>query len=284
MYVRKNARRNAVALALAGSYAALIVATAVLSLFDLNIFEGRNAFAGLGNYAKAFRDRSLEASIELTLTYAFVASILSLGIAGILALGLRKLAINPFVVCTSLVPWFLPPTTVGVLFQLLLDFEQGPLSRGLSVLAGGRKLNILGDPQGMFWALVMADIWQWVGILTFAFALLSRSVDRGGLDVVAVFGGRSSERLLGWWIPVLIPSVVVLAAVKFFWTLADFDRISTLTNHGGPFGSMRVFGIWVERAYFNYGDFGYGASASILLLIIALLMSWPLSLFVLRRS
>lgn len=284
MRVHGIRRLHVATLTLAVSYAVLILATAALSLFDFNLFEGRSTFAGVGNYTGVFRDSSFRASLSLTLAYAFVASSLSLGVAGALALGLGRLSLNPIVICIAVLPWFLPPTTVGVLFQLLLDYEQGPLAALLSALSSNGQLNILGTPHGMFWALVLADAWQWIGLLTVAFALLARSSDQSGLDAITVFGGRFHERVFGWWVPVLTSPVIVLAGVKFFWTLADFDRVSTLTHHGGPFGSMRVFGIWVERAYFSFGDFGFGAAATIVVLITALVLSWPLALWVLRKS
>ena len=33
---------------------------------------------------------------------------------------------------------------------------------------------------------------------------------------------------------------------------------------------MRVFSIWMEREYFRYADYGYGAAAAVLFYIVAL--------------
>ena len=265
-------------------YASLILATGVISLTDLNYFEGRFEFIWFGNYLRLLDDQSFLTTFNLTVWYSINSTLLTFAFASAWLKVPGSLALHPLFVIAALTPWFIPPTTAGVMFQLLLDNQQGLVPALISTVTRSTKPDFLGNATGAFWATIVADAWQWAGIFAVATVLIIRTVPIGELEVVAVFGGSRLARVLAIWLPHLARPVGALLIFKLFWSIADFDKLSAMTNGGGPLGSMRVFGLWVERSYFEFGDFGYGAAASVVALVLIGVAVAILSLLISPRA
>ncbi len=264
-------RRGISLAALAAIYLGLISATVGISLSNLNYFEGRSEFVGLGNFFQLLGDQSFLVACYLTMKYSVVCTLLTFACSCVWVLIVGHLVLRPIYLIAALAPWFMPPTTVGVIFQLLFDNQQGLIPALLSTFTGASKPDFLGNSVGAFWVAVVADVWQWAGIFGIALALTAKSVPAENIETVAVCGGGLGPQIVAVWIPFLLRPVSALLIFKFFWNIADFDRLSALTSGGGPLGTMRVFGLWIERTYFDFGDFGYGAAAAVAALTLAML-------------
>lgn len=237
---------------------------------DLNYFEGRSNFVGFDNARRLLGDEAFLASVDVTLRYAVWAALLSTASALVIAVALYNSTwarcLAP-VLCT---PFLLAPVVTAVLFMLLLDGQLGTFPVLLRWLGFDDPENITGDPRRVFWALVGIDTWQWAGVLALILWARLNRIPRGQLELVSTCGGNAWMRLRDVWFPMLWPVLLAVLVFKFTWALGDSERIDVLTAGGGPYGAMRVFPIWLDREYFRYGDYGYGAAASLFFLLVAI--------------
>lgn len=240
------------------------------SLHDLNYFEARNSFFGLKNYLLLLEDKEFLKSLVITFKYAFFSTlftVLSGFIGGLILYYSRKsLKILPLLI----VPFLVAPIVIALIFALLLDGQLGFISKILYSLGFENAQNIIGDKDRIFWAIVFIDAWQWFGIFAFAFYGRIKTIPRVFYEVVVSNGGGNFNKIVDVFCPAMARFVIAMVIFKFIWSMGNVEIIDALTAGGSPYGSMRVFPIWMDRVYFRYTDYGYGASASIIFYIIAI--------------
>jgi len=258
---------------------ALVVLAVVLGPFlvlawqstrDLNYFEQRNSFVGTDNYVRLAQDEAFLSSVAVTVKYAVAASIIPVIVGLSASVALYSAPWGGRIAPLLLAPFLVAPIVVAMVFALLLDGQLGLAPRFLAALGVSDPENIVGHGRRVFWSLVAIDTWQWYGVFAYVFYARMKRVPLLFQEMVVVSGGGALRKLRDVWIPAMLPVVAAVTVFKVIWSLGDAERIDALTAGGGPHGAMRVFSIWMERQYFRYADFGYGAAAGILFYFIAL--------------
>ena len=253
---------------------AVVIAPFVLLLWQssrhLNFFEGRNTFAGWSNYRELLGDPVFLSSLGVTVRYAVAATIVSLLLGLMAALVVYHAQRGDRWSPLLLAPFLTAPIVVSLIFALLLDGQLGIAPRLLALLGADQPDNIVGHPERVFWALVAIDAWQWFGVFALVLYARMKRIHRRFYELVASSGGGGWRKVVDVWLPSMIPVLGALVLFKFLWSMGDAERIDALTAGGGPHGAMRVFSIWMERTYFRYADYGYGAAAGVLVYVAAL--------------
>jgi len=278
--MREWTRRLPSALVLA--YALVFAATLAISLMDLNLFEGRQNCCGPANYRELLSDRGYWQSVGLTIRLSSAGALACFALSALLVVALKERLLHPLILIFILAPWFVPPFSAGMLFQLLFDGQAGWI--GALGREAGLSLtdDFLGSSTWTFWIAVLADVWQWAGLVALAMYISLRTIDPLKHEYLRSLGARRSEIIWSLTLPALAWPMLILFIVKLLWGLAEFDRVATLTNQGGPFGSMRVLGLWLQRAYFEFGDIGFASAAASLFLA---LIAFPIiAIYSLRRK
>ncbi|WP_420705922.1 MULTISPECIES: carbohydrate ABC transporter permease [unclassified Enterococcus] len=68
------------------------------------------------------------------------------------------------------------------------------------------------------------------------------------------------------------PTMMVTILFRIISSLRVYDLIVAMTN-GGPGGSTETVSMYAIKTYFNYGNIGYGSALSIIMLIVAIMIS-----------
>ena len=171
-----------------------------------------------------------------------------------------------------LIPWAIPAAVSGRVFELVYNYSYGAANRLLQLFSiSNEPVNWLGTDIGAFMAVVAADAWKTTPfaaiILLAGLSAISRDlysqakIDRAGL----------LKRFFKITLPLLKPVLVVTLLFRTIQALRIFDIIYVLTG-GGPGGATESLSIFAYK-YFTAGDFGYGSAASVILFILALLLS-----------
>ena len=166
-----------------------------------------------------------------------------------------------------LIPWAIPAAVSGRIFELIYKYSYG-VANYCAHLLGVGPVNWLGTDLGAFAAVVIADVWKttpFAAILLLAgLAAISEDLHRQAQVDRANFVQRFSKITL----PLIKPVLVVTLLFRTVDALRIFDVIFVLTG-GGPGGSTNAVSLFAYT-YYAAGDFGYGATASVLLFVVAL--------------
>jgi multiple sugar transport system permease protein len=231
----------------------------------------------LDNFAAVFTSPGFWTALRTTLLFSVVGTLGSIGVGLIASLALRRgFPGRTFVRASMLLPYVAPVVAVTFVWQTMLNPQFGIVNAvGTSVLGWDDPVAFLSQrsaPVSVFGLeidvpvallTVMAfEIWRY---FPFAFLFLTARISAlpGDLEEAAVVDGATvSQRFRYVVFPQLLPTIALLAVLRFIFTFNEFDDIYLLTGGaaGTQVASVRVYDLLTAR-----GDIG-AASAQALVL------------------
>jgi multiple sugar transport system permease protein len=258
-----------------------ILWTFVLAFQDLRVVQlrRRGVFGSftVNNFTDVFTSPGFWTALRTTLLFSVVGTIGSIGVGLVAALALRHGFRGRTVVRASmLLPYVAPVVAVTFVWQTMLNPQFGIVNAvGTSLLGWddpvaflsqrSAQVSVFGVPVQVPVALltVMAfEIWRY---FPFAFLFLTARISAlpADLEEAAVMDGATiSQRFRHVVFPQLLPTVALLAVLRFIFTFNEFDDVYLLTGGaaGTQVASVRVYDLLTGR-----GDIG-AASAQALVL------------------
>lgn len=249
-----------------------------LSLVDANgakLVSGDLSFNSFANYSYTLSDPGFWNSLILSLIFTSVCLVLQY-IAGF-ALALyfqRPFPGNGIIRAILLVGWILPPVVTGTIFKWLFDSDYGLLNYILE------SLHLISEPVQWLTtgptamaAVIIANLW--VGIPFNMLLLLSglHTIDQTLYEAAQVDGANSWQQFWKITFPIMKPVTISVLLLGVINTYKVFDLIYTMTK-GGPVDSTTTLPVYTYLKTFQVFQFGYGAAASVLTLLLPLGLSW----------
>ncbi|MBX7445924.1 MULTISPECIES: carbohydrate ABC transporter permease [unclassified Arthrobacter] len=240
---------------------------AFLSFTD---WQGLGSFnmVGLDNFLRFFHDPQAIATLGRTLLVAaeFLVANNLLGLG--FALGLnRTLKTRHFLRTIVFLPVVLSPLAVSYVWLFIFD-QKGPVNGLLKFVGLGSWAKAwLGDPTWALWCVVIVLVWQHIGLTMAIYLAGLAGIPPEIEEAAAIDGAGIWNRLAHVTLPLLQPTIVVASTLLLVRGLSIFDQVLALTG-GGPFGATETLATLVYTTTFTNGEFGYGASISLLLTIL----------------
>lgn len=249
-----------------------------ISLTDANganLVQGTFEFNNFENYKETIADPQFwnAALLSLIFTVACLATQYIIGF--MLALFFRKpFAGNGFIRAILLVGWILPPVVTGTIFKWLFDSDYGVINYAL------QTLGIIDEPikwltvgGTALFSVIFANLW--VGIPFNMLLLLSglQSIDETLYEAAAVDGASKWQQFWKITFPMMKPVSISVLLLGVINTYKVFDLIFTMTK-GGPVNSTTTLPVYTYNETYKLFEFGNGAAASTLTLILPLMLSW----------
>jgi multiple sugar transport system permease protein len=194
-----------------------------------------HAFVGLKNFQQVVVDPAARKSLGITA----LLTVTSVSIEFLLGLGLALALVKTFrgrgvLMSILIVPLFISPVIVGQAWAMLLQKPYGPTNYLLTQLLGFEvTIGWLSQWPWNFFALVIADVWQWT---PFMFVILL-----AGLTAIPphVFEAAELDGV-GWWrtfwfitVPFIAPMMLLAVTFRLLDATKLFDTIFIMTG-GGP--------------------------------------------------
>ena len=229
-------------------------------------------FAGLHNYAFAFQDSLLGASIRQTFLYV----VLAMGIECALGLALavavqrtvRGILGRTLVYLLFVVPMVTPPVAAGVVFRLMYIPEYGILNVLLRNIGyHGSPILWMSSPKMAMFSVLSVDVWQW---MPFVFLVLFAGLQAVPPDVVEAAevdgaGGWARFRVIE--VAYLKPLLLLVLVFRFTDTLRVFDHVQVLTM-GGPGATTEFLSLYLYKIAFKFSNLNYASALAIYVVII----------------
>lgn len=248
------------------------------SFFDWNQLR-RGACTGLENFRKLFftepyRERFFNALQHNVLWFCCTMFIQNgLGLLFGYALS-KKIAGHAIFKRVFFIPVLFSIVAVGFLWGMYLKHD-GLINSFLKLIGlSSCRRAWLGDERTALFAVIVTNIWRWVGFPSLVFLAAIDSIDQTCLEAAYIDG--VSEFDLFWRIifPLIVPAVTVLTVLTVIGSLNVFGQVYTMTDlGGGPDYSTDTISTLFYRTAFGSIDtgnpeIGIGSAISVTIYII----------------
>jgi multiple sugar transport system permease protein len=265
----------------------LLIAPTVAVLLALSIYPlvysvkvslqtgaGAGARWSLQNFARLMWDGFFLDALGHTLVYALVALtfefLLGLGLAVLLN---REMRGRGWFRAALLVPLMLPPVVAGVVWRLMLNPNFGAINgtlKGLGINAD--SLTWTASPKLALASVILVDIWQWTPFMFLVLLAGLQAIPQEPSEAARVDGASAWQTFTHITLPLLKPAILIALLLRTMDLLRVFDQIFILTE-GGPGFATETVSLYIYRTAFRFGDFGYAAAMSFVLLALTNVIS-----------
>ncbi len=236
------------------------------SLTRQDAFGLRTQFVGLENFSDLFTDPLYVESMWRTVFFCAAVSVLSMGIALLLAVFADRDIAGRGIYRTLLIwPYAIAPVIAAVLWILLLHPQIGLIAHGLKAVGVDWDYKINGG-QAML-VVILASAWKQVSYNFIFFLAGLQSIPRSVIEAARMDGARGWHRFRTITLPLLAPTTFFLLVVNLVYSAFDtFGTIQALT-HGGPGKSTETLVVKVYRDGVVNLDLGGSSAQSVVLMV-----------------
>jgi len=246
-----------------------------LSFFDIKGLAPPK-YVGFGNYTKLIADPTFINTIWTTIVFTLGVTVISVSIGWALAM-LSSFAPRQTLPFRIMVfsAFGVSETVSGYMWISILRPDQaGMLNSIIGNFIPGFAYPWLGDANTALWALIIAASWSAVGLpLMLCFASV-QAISRSVLEAAYMDGAKPLSIMRFIMVPLSMPGVRVAIFINLLGALRAFDIIYILTG-GGPVRATETVGYFMYRESMTQFKLGYGAAATIVLLVAVLVISIP---------
>lgn len=250
-----------------------------LSFHEYAPFKRRVVPVGLENWNALFSDDRFWDSISVTFTYfgamLVVQTVLGMAIALLLDSEQKGFGLLRALLTLTLV---IPPAITGMMFLLMEDPEFGVLTwilESIGILDGTNPILATGSTALL--GVMLADVWQWTPFMVLIFLAGLRSLPPEPYEAAMLDGASSWQVFRRITLPLMWKVIAVAVLIRGIDLFRIFDYMFVMTS-GGPGTSTYTLSLYAWQQTFSFIKWGYGATISlvslILILIIANLFIW----------
>ena len=225
-------------------------------------------FLGFGQFTYLFNDPAFIESMQVTISLTVVGVSLQISLGTLLAilLSTKTKFINYFTL-PFMIPVFIAPVVVGLIWKFMFNYDLGILNYLLNVI-GLESINWLGTTTTAFWSVILVDTWQWTPFTTLIIKAGLDSVDPTPQEAAYVDGATRFQIFRYVTFPTIAPIFTVALLFRTLDAFKAFDIIYVVTR-GGPGGSTYVLGYNIWKTAFYQNQLGLSAAMSVIMIIIA---------------
>lgn len=234
----------------------------------------QEGFIGLENYRTLFTDDLFQTAIENTLKL----TVGSIAIELILAFFIARLFVaisdvpgNNIIRTVYILPMMLTPVVSGLLWSYILNPTLGVANHLL------REVNL--DPYPWFASsdtalksLVMVNVWQWSPFLMLLLLAGLTSIPKEQYEAAAIDGANIIQVIRHIELPFLRNVALIGIIFRVIDNFRLFDVVY-VTTRGGPGSATEVVSMYAYREMFGFFNVGYGSTAAVVILIMAIIVT-----------
>ncbi|HYY12573.1 MAG TPA: sugar ABC transporter permease [Kineosporiaceae bacterium] len=246
-----------------------VTGTLVLSCADWDLL-GRPRFVGLANFSRLLSDPAAVRALVNTALFSAASIALHLSFGLVLAFAVQN-QVNRHVArwleAAIVAPFLLSWAATAVIWRYAYDPNFGLVSYY------GAALHLpaapLASPQWALPALVLVDLWHTLGFSFLVLAASLRALPQDVVEAARVDGASSWQSLRHILLPLLSPTLTMLAAVNLVGAFQIFEPMFLMTRGGPGLATLSAVEIIYETAFGDL-ELGYAAAMSVALAVLVL--------------
>lgn len=248
--------------------------TGWVSTLDWNGIDPTTKSVGLGNYARLVADPVFWETIAHFVVFAIITILvqMALGLLMAILLGGNAVLGRPVYKVILFLPVVLAPAAVATAFRDILS-PSGAFNTVLGLVGiNASDVAWLADPHLAVYSLAAVNIWQWTGLSFLLYQAAISQVDQNLFEASAIDGANAWQTFRYVLLPQLNGTHATLALTGCIGALKTFD-IVYLTTGGGPGHASEFLTTYIYSQMVEQFHAGYSAALSIVLLVLALLLT-----------
>jgi ABC-type sugar transport system permease subunit len=232
-------------------------------------------FYGLRNYLLLAHDPQVLNAIKNTGMFAIIGALVvfipAIFISWALTQKIRMKATFRYII---IAPLLLSVVVAGLMWRLLYNPVFGPINNLLnSIGLGALALPWLGDPRTALTAIVIASIWQELGMWVLLISAGLERIPPEILESARVDGANEWQVFWGISLPLLWGVLRLLFILWVILALQVFGQIYVMTPHGTVGAATEVMATLIYTRAFSSSQWGLACAMATLLLIVTLVLS-----------
>ena len=246
-----------------------------LSFFDIKGL-GKPKYVEFGNYIRLFADPAFRNTLSTTLIFTVGTTAISVTLGWVLAMlcSFAPRQTLPFRVMIFVTFGISEAVSGYMWINILRPDSAGLLNSLVSIFIPGFTHSWLGDANTALTALIFVAAWSGVGLpLMLCFAAV-QAIPKSVLEAAYMDGAKPISIMRHIMVPLSMPGVRVAIFINLLGALRAFDIIYVMTG-GGPVRATETVGYFMYRESMTQFKLGYGAAATVVLLVAVLIISIP---------
>lgn len=231
-------------------------------------------YVGTANWVQLWNDTRFWSSLGVTFTYFAIALffelVLGMAIALLLDAELPGFGGLRAVLSMTLV---IPPAIAGMMFLLMEDSQFGAITYLLNMLGILDKTTpILATSSLALAGVLLAEIWQWTPFMVLIFLAGLRALPTEPYEAAMIDGASSWQMFRRLTLPMMSKVIAVAVLIRGIDLFRVFDYVFTMTS-GGPGTATYSLSLYAWQQTFTFIKWGYGATLSLVSLVIILVLA-----------
>jgi len=231
-------------------------------------------FVGFENWVQLWGDTRFWSAMGVTFVYFFVALFfqvtLGMGIALLLDAELPGFGMLRAVLSMTLV---IPPAIAGMMFLLMQDPQFGVLTYFLSQLGILDQTSpILSTSSTALAGVLVVEIWQWTPFMVLIFMAGLRALPPEPYEAAMIDGASAYQVFRRLSLPMMSKVIAVAILLRGIDLFRVFDYVFVMTS-GGPGTATYSMSYYAWQQTFTATNWGYGATISLVSLLIVIVMA-----------
>ena len=229
-------------------------------------------WAGLDNYLPVLSSATFWSSVLATVYFTVFLLVVNLGIGFVVASFLEIPARSGALLQAVMIfVWALPPVVIGNVWKFLFT-EQGIVNAALGLL-GVAPVNWLSDASLSIWSVSAVAAWASLPFSVIMLRAAMLGIPEELHDAAAIDGCSYWQSRVRVVLPLLRPTLLILAIFTVMYGFRSFDFVYVLTN-GGPGTSSATLPFLAYQDAFTRFDFGQGSVVATLSLVVVVLLGF----------
>jgi raffinose/stachyose/melibiose transport system permease protein len=260
-------------------------ATVFLSFTDWN-GVGWPDLAGVANYVRLIGDQAMWAALANNMIWVVIGTAVPIAVGLVLAVMLWSDPRNSMAYRTIFfLPVVLSAVVIGIIWMWIYNPIFGLLNTGirgadaglgdLGLELGLDRLAIgwLGESETALYAVLVTAIWSYLGFCIVVLFAGLQKVDPELVAAARVDGASTRQRFWHVIVPQIRPVLTMVIVYTVIGGFNVFDVVWVMTQ-GGPNNATEVIATYTYEVAFRANEYGYGATLSMVMSVVALLAAW----------
>jgi len=240
------------------------------------VFGATVAFVGLKNWRFVFTNRAMLTALKNNALWVFFFTAATVTFALILAVLSDRVRYEKLVKSIIFVPAAISMVGAAVIWKFVYAYRpigvpQIGVLNALVVALGGEPIGwLIRRPWVNNFALILVGVWIWTGFCMIILSAAYKNIPKELLEAARIDGAGEWRIFRRITLPLLAPTIAVIATTMVVQVLKVFDIVFVMTN--GAYGTEVIANRMYKEmfVFFNYGR--ASAIAAVLLLLISPVM------------
>jgi alpha-glucoside transport system permease protein len=262
---------------------AVILILPVMNTLFLSLMSADStSFVGPANYSRVLGDPGFLVAIRNSIVWLVALPVSSVAVGLAMAALTDRLRYGAVARAVLFVPIAISGVAAAVIWRFMFDYrppgaaQTGTLN-GILAAAGGQPQPWLISTLTANAAVIIAAVWMTAGFCMIILAAGLRAIPHDLIEAARVDGATEWQVFLRIILPLLLPTITVVATTTAIGALKAFDIVYVMTN--GNFDTD-VIATKMFKELFSARDYGQASAVAVILMVaIVPVMAWNIQTY-----